>query len=578
MAVTTALYENPPGNVVRSLIQHTHELSVYARGMPHAVKAQVLDLDLSTGRMVLNMEHAGSEVERYLANGVLSFDLETLKGPHTLERETYSLSNIAATLLKTDSTSYHLECQLPGSLFVAEHRGAVRIPFILGMQARVSLEVYRHELTVPARLRNLSVGGCMVDIDLAESIALNVDQHLPGVTMEFPNGESFFAEGSVRHIRPFGNHGYAAVGLQFTNLSASQSEALYRYVSEAEREAAYRTGFTDQRTNHQPLFIPSAKEKTILQREAHERDKHARQSPMERGMVDVAHRLQVGLMYMKTRHLVPEKTLYDCVDTLRYLVEQDRKACLYALASLRDAPEWVRHAIQVAGQLADLMTARDPHDPRIREAVLGALLHTMGKPLLISTQLPSLKGHMTPAQKVMLKGHVAALLDKLHTLDWAPSPTCRDVIENANERLDGSGYPAGKRGDQLSGLIRLISVIKAVNKLMHPRNGMPPRSPLDAYRWIHEAGRAYDKTVLVEYIQVYGLYPIGSLAKFSGGFLAWVMDIDGKGMPGHVHVIKNLRFPDANLSSVLSKNDFSQIGKLEGIVNPTDYGVKTTKE
>ncbi|SEL73352.1 PilZ domain-containing protein [Halomonas daqiaonensis] len=572
-----ALYENPSANVIRSLLQHTHELSVYAKDMPFPLKAKVAELDMSTGRLVLNVEYAGSDIEKYLSGGRLSFDLEALKGPKAIERETYSLSNVAAKLLKTDSMLYRLECQLPESVFVPENRGAVRIPFVLGMQARVSLEIYPHELSVPGRLRNLSVGGCMVDIDLAESVAIGVDQDIPGVTLEFPNGESFFAEGSVRHIRPFGNRGYAAVGVQFINLSNSQTEVLFRYVNESEREAAYRTGSNDKLTYHSPLFIPGAKEKKILQREAQEREKRARQSPMERGVMDLAHQLQVGLMYIKTRNLFPDEIFYDCVDTLRYLVEQDRKAFLFALAFLRDEPDWVRHAIQVAGQQADLMLTRDPHDPQVREAVLGALLHTMGKPLLISSQLPSLKVNMNPAQKAILRGHVTVLQEKLHALGWKPSPTCRDVIENANERLDGSGYPAGKRGEQLSELVRLVAVIKAIDKLMHARNGVPSRSPLDAYRRIHEADAAYDKTVLVEYIQVYGLYPIGSLAKFSGGFLAWVMDIDGKGMPSRVHVVKNLRFPDTNISSVISKGDFSQIGKLEDIVDPTDYGVKVIK-
>lgn len=356
-----------------------------------------------------------------------------------------------------------------------------------------------------------------------------------------------------------------------------QTEALFRYVNESEREAAYRTGSNEKMTQHSPLFIPGAKEKKILQREAQEQEKHTRQSPMERGVMNVAHQLQVGLMYMKTRNLFPSEIFYDCVDTLRYLVEQDRKALLYALAFLRDEPDWVRHAVQVAGQLADFMMLRDPHDPQVREAILGALMHTMGKPLLVSAQLPSLKVNMNPAQKAILRGHVTVLRDKQHELGWEPSPTCRDVIENANERPDGSGYPMGKRGEQLSELIRLVAVIKAINKLMHARNGVPPRSPLDAYRKIHEADTAYDKTVLVEYIQVYGLYPIGSLAKFSGGFLAWVMDIDGKGMPIQVHVVKNLRFPETNISSVLTKSDFSQIGKLEDIVNPADYGLKVVK-
>tara|TARA_R110000824_G_scaffold372077_2_gene562013 strand:- start:47786 stop:49519 length:1734 start_codon:yes stop_codon:yes gene_type:complete len=573
----TALYENPSANVIRSLLQHTNELSIYAKEVPYALKADVAELDLTTGQMVLEIEYAGSDIERYLVDGNVSFDLEALKGTHAVERETYSLSNVPTKLIKTDSTLYRLECQLPESVFIQENRGAVRIPFILGMQARVNLEVYLHELNVPGRLRNLSVGGCMIDIDLAESIAINVDQAIPGVTLEFPNGESFFAEGKVRHIRSIGSHGYAALGIQFINLATSQTEALFQFVNESEREAAFRTGSNDKLSNHSPLFIAGAKEKKMLQREVQEREKRARQSPMERGVVDVAHQLQVGLMHMRNNSLFPSEIFYDCVDTLRYLVEQDRKAFLYALAFLRDEPDWVRHAVQVAGQLTDLLLLRDPHDAQVREAVLGALLHTMGKPLVISAELPSLKVTMNPEQKAILRGHVTKLCSKLDALGWKPSPTCRAVIEQANERLDGSGYPAGKREEQLSALLRLIAVIKAINKLMHSRNGLPPRAPLDAYRRVHEAGSAYDKTVLVEYIQVYGLYPIGSLTKYSGGFLAWVMDIDNKGMPNQVNIVKNLRFPDTNISSVIGQDDLPQIGKLQEIVNPSDYGVNIVK-
>ncbi|MCP1319450.1 PilZ domain-containing protein [Halomonas sp. 707B3] len=444
------------------------------------------------------------------------------------------------------------------------------------MLARVHIEVYLHELNISGKLRNLSVGGCMVDISLTDSISLNLDHHIPGITLEFPNGDSFFSEGKIRHIRPLGSNGHAAVGIAFINLSTLQTEALFHYVNESEREAAYRTGTNDKMVYHSALFIPGAKEKKIQQREAHERDKRARQTPMERGIMDVAHQLQVGLMYIKNRGVFPSEIFYDCADTLRYLIEQDRKKFLYALTFLHNESDWARHSIQVAGQLADMLLLRDPYAPIVREAILGALLHNLGKPLLISAQLPTLKANMMPAQKAILLGHVDTLSNKVKELGWVPNPTCQDIIEKANERLDGTGYPARKQGDQLSELIRLVSVIKAINKLMHARNGTPPHSPIDAYRKIHEADKAFDKTVLVEYIQVYGLYPIGTLAKFSGGFLAWVMDINGKGMPCQVNVIKNLRFPDANIHSIINSEDMQQIGKLEGIVNPLDYGLKIT--
>ncbi|WP_409307897.1 PilZ domain-containing protein [Pectobacterium sp. B1J-3] len=567
----------PSVNVIRALLQHSYVMSVYAKDMPYTLKADVTELSLDKSHMVLEVEYAGENIERYLTDGSLNFDLEALKGTEAIERETYSLCNIPVRLAKTDNMLYRLECQLPKSVFVTENRGAVRIPFILGMQARVRIEVYMHVLNVPGKLRNLSTGGCMVEIDLVESIAIEVGHDIPGITIEFPNGESFFAEGKIRHIRPFGNNGYAAVGIQFTNLSSLQDEALLHYTNEAEREAAHRTGVTGSMVYPSPLFVPGIREKTMLQRESQDREKRTRQTPMEQGVMEVAHRLQIGLMYMKTRNQLLIEIFYDCVDTLLYLVKKDRKAFLYALSSLRDEADWVRHAVQVAGKLADLLLIADPHDPQVREAVLGAILHTMGKPLLVNANLPSLKVNMNPAQKAILRGHVAELCAKLRELGWTPTPTCYDVIKNANERLDGTGYPAGKSGDQLSALIRVVSVIKAINRLRYARNGVSPRTPLAAYRKIYEANAAYDRGILVKYVQIYGFYPIGSLAKYSGGFLGWIVDINNKGRPTVVHLVKDLRFPDTNISSIVSKGDLAQVGTLEGIVNPLDFGIRVLK-
>jgi len=100
-----------------------------------------------------------------------------------------------------------------------------------------------------------------------------------------------------------------------------------------------------------------------------------------------------------------------------------------------------------------------------------------------------------------------------------------------------------------------------------------PLLPIDAYKQINKLSSAYDKMFLCSYIQLYGLYPIGSLAKFSGGFLAWIMDTGSKGQPEHVNIVKNLRFPDENLNIIISKSDLSQIGYIENIINPADYGL-----
>ncbi|TDX24793.1 HD-GYP domain-containing protein (c-di-GMP phosphodiesterase class II) [Modicisalibacter xianhensis] len=567
--------ENHSALMIQSALDNQHEVSIFSKSVPYSVEAQVVQVDTASGKVVLQVFSDERDIHNYLTEGMVSFDIETTKGDD--EAEILNFEKVKAQVMRKDRNLYELDCQLPRSVFIYESRGGVRVPFILGMQARVAIEVYENEPTLKGTLRNLSIGGCMVDISIEDSAVLTIGQNVTGVRFEFPNGETFFTKGEVRHIRPFGNYWRAAVGVHFNDLDEKSEQYLSYLVTESEREAASRAGIKTLGDGTSKLFAAGDKEKSVLQREKNEREEASKQPPMVRGVREVAHQLQVMLMFMKNRNIFPQDALYDCADTLLFLVGKDRKQLLYALSFLRGEAEWVRHAVQVAASLADFLKFEAPHSNTTREAIAGALLHTMGKPLILSKEIPSLKINMTPYQKDLLKGHVQALAEKLEFLGWQPSNVCKDIILNCNERLDGSGYPAGKTAASLSENVKLLSLIKVINKLTNQRNEAAPRSPIDAYRWVNEHSEQYDKTILVEYIQLYGLYPIGSLAKFSQGFLAWIVDIDTKGMPNTVHVVKNLAFPDMTMNTILTAADFSQIGKLEGIVDPSEYGVVNPK-
>ncbi|MCK2046342.1 HD domain-containing phosphohydrolase [Chromohalobacter moromii] len=565
---------NHPANVLRSLLAKEHAITIFSKKTTKPLSAEVINLDLDTGQFDLSVNYHKSDIDTYIYQEHLSFDIEIASGAQEDKTEIYNFEKVKAKVLKKDTGVYEIKCQLGEELFIQESRGAVRIPFILGMSAYVNIEVFSDELTIKGRLRNISNGGCMIDIALEDSLPLYVTQLLPSITLEFPNGEYFYSQGSIRHMRPFGSEGHAAIGIQFVEVPRDMENILFRLVSESEREAAHRAGMNMRGVGPSPLFFPRKKENTILKSEQQAKaDESHNMPPMVKGVREISRQLQAVLIYIKNWNSFPEETLYDCTDSLIHLVRQNRKELLYALSFIRDQPGWIRHAIQVAGYFADMLITRDPHSPYLREVIAGTLLHTMGKPLLMSDQLPSLKTNMTPQQKEILRGHVDKLLEKIAELGWQPSKGCLDIIQNANERLDGSGYPNGKKEAQLSEMVKQLSVIKIINKLTNERNSVSPRTPLDAYRWAHENGDKYERTVIIDYIQQYGLYPIGSLAKFSGGFLAWVMDIDNKGMPNKVHVVKNLAFIDASIDTHLSSNDFSQIGKLEGTANPNDYSI-----
>ncbi|MDW5377478.1 HD domain-containing phosphohydrolase [Halomonas sp. HP20-15] len=556
---------------VESLLVKEHSAYIVSKYEPQAVPAIIKEVEITTGKLLIETQFDEDKLDRFIWNDKVNIDIEIHKEEE--EPEILSLERIQASATKKAGNLYLLHCQLPDSVFIKESRGTIRIPFVLGMKARANLVVYEDEWDLAANVKNLSLGGCLVETAIEDSTTLALEQVLPEIYVEFPNGQSFSSRVKISHIRPLGGSSLAAIGIEFLDISSELQRDLSQFINDCEREAARRTGLKPLETATSALFINNEKTRKILQKERRERLKEDKLPPMVHGVLEVAKRVQLSLMFLKNRSAFPQEIIYDCADTLLFLLSKNRKQLLYALSYLHKVPDWVRHSITTAVHLADYTFATPALAHETREVLVGALLHVMGKSLLLNRELPSLKIYMTPVQKKLLQGHVAALLDKFDEVGWEPSRTCRDVIVNANERLDGSGYPAGKHGEELSEVARYLAVIKIVDKLTHHRNETAPKSPLDAYRWAHEHSQCFERTMLVEYIQTYGLYPIGTLAKYSQGFLAWIVDVDLKGLPNKVHVVKNLHFPDTSLDIVLDSKDFDQIGKLEGIVAPADSGL-----
>ncbi|MBZ9560307.1 MULTISPECIES: PilZ domain-containing protein [unclassified Modicisalibacter] len=556
---------------IETILNKGHNVYILSKYEPQTLPATILEVDAATGKLLIEAHFDQDKLERFVWNGKINIDIEIMKEED--EPETLSLERIQASASKKSGDTYRLSCQLPNSIFVKEARGSVRIPFVLGMKAKANIVVYEGGMSLAGSVKNLSIGGCLLEVAIEDSTALSVGQDLAEVHIEFPNCQSFTSHARVRHMRPLGGGLQAAVGIEFLDISPELQKDLSHFVNECERESARRTGLKPLEIATSALFIASGKTRQMLQKERREHLKATKLPPMVQGVREVARRLQLSLMFLKNHRDFPQEIIYDCADTLLYLLSKERKQLLYALSYLTSAPDWVRHTLVTSVRLADYMLASPALAHKARGAIVGSLLHVMGKSLLLNRDLPSLKVCMTPTQKEILRGHVTALLAKFDEIDWQPGSICLDVIVNANERLDGSGYPAGKRGDALSDEARYMAVVKIIDKLTHPRNGAPPQPPIDAYRWVNEHSQCYERSMLVEYIQTYGLYPIGMLARYSQGFLAWIVDVDLKGLPNKVHVVKNLHFSDTSLDINLTQNDFGQIGKLESIVNPADYDI-----
>jgi len=104
-------------------------------------------------------------------------------------------------------------------------------------------------------------------------------------------------------------------------------------------------------------------------------------------------------------------------------------------------------------------------------------------------------GQLAPVEYELVKSHVDRGYELLRAIDF-PWPVA-EVVRQHHERLDGSGYPRGLKGEAILLEARIVAVADAAEAMLSPR---PQRPPLSVGACIEElqsqAGRRYDAQVV----------------------------------------------------------------------------------
>ncbi|MFN5880669.1 MAG: HD-GYP domain-containing protein, partial [Burkholderiales bacterium] len=93
-----------------------------------------------------------------------------------------------------------------------------------------------------------------------------------------------------------------------------------------------------------------------------------------------------------------------------------------------------------------------------------------------------------------------------------------------HERLDGSGYPRGLKGDAISLFGRMAAIADCYTGLISPRAYAMASSPHEAMTSLCEwAGVSFDGPLVEQFIQAMTAWPAGSLVELDSGEVAVVM-------------------------------------------------------
>jgi HD-GYP domain-containing protein (c-di-GMP phosphodiesterase class II) len=105
----------------------------------------------------------------------------------------------------------------------------------------------------------------------------------------------------------------------------------------------------------------------------------------------------------------------------------------------------------------------------------GGLLHDLGK-LQIPIRILNKSGRLTKEEFLAMQRHVPATLSLLENCPDLPKGVFIMAGQH-HERLDGTGYPNGLKGNQLNQLARMISIVDVFTALTDRRVYKQPMLP-----------------------------------------------------------------------------------------------------
>lgn len=137
-----------------------------------------------------------------------------------------------------------------------------------------------------------------------------------------------------------------------------------------------------------------------------------------------------------------------------------------------------RHSMMVSGYLAAFALLLGISGQDLQNVTVGGILHDIGK-AHVPTELLNKPGPLTDEEWQEMKKHPA------HSRKILENSNCHpDVVDGCihhHEKLDGTGYPDGLKGDEISDIARMVSIADVFSGLTEKRSYKPSLSNQEAY-------------------------------------------------------------------------------------------------
>lgn len=154
---------------------------------------------------------------------------------------------------------------------------------------------------------------------------------------------------------------------------------------------------------------------------------------------------------------------------------------------------------------------------------MGTMLCDIGMNLL-PERLVTKRGVFRRKEYLAYRKHVELGADLLSQYADPDEQVIR-IVRNHHERHDGLGFPKAVKGDQIPSLARYATLAYCFERMLRTNNEHSRVSPARAIaRLYKQRALKFPEQLVVEFIHVMGMYPVGTLVKLCSGELALVLE------------------------------------------------------
>ncbi|MDC5806558.1 HD-GYP domain-containing protein [Vibrio europaeus] len=190
---------------------------------------------------------------------------------------------------------------------------------------------------------------------------------------------------------------------------------------------------------------------------------------------------------------------------------------LHCVSALRNKDEYLlEHSVNVATLLVTFGKHLGLPKETLKQLAIGGIIHDVGK-IKVDDKVLHKPARLTPEEFEHMKLHQVYAKEIITTVTGL-SDVSRDVCLMHHEKLDGNGYPAGLKGDEIPLHGRMSCIVDIYDALTADRCYKQGMSPAEAFKILLSLTPNHlDKELVYKFINCIGVFPVGALVELSDG-------------------------------------------------------------